>query len=157
MEECVMLDLNALYSYRGQEPQLLPHEILLSDGRSRTDNTSFTLEEIVDAGFTGPYNRPDYDDQTHNLVWNSVTLEYSIEEKVVYDPEAGFSQEQLWDIFRAERNFRLEKSDWSMLQDAPISEQKKEEWSNYRQQLRDLPSKIETISSMRDINWPIIP
>ena len=58
-----MADLNTLYSYQGQEPQILPHRISLSDGRSRTDASSFTDEELNDAGITGPYTRPEYNQE----------------------------------------------------------------------------------------------
>lgn len=73
-----MVDLTALYSYQGQEPQPLPHEIRLSDGTSRTDASSFTDEEILDAGYTGPYSVPEIDDKESKIVWNKDTQSYEI-------------------------------------------------------------------------------
>ena len=40
-----------LYSFKGQFPQVLPNRIILSNGLSRTDKTTFTPEEILDAGY----------------------------------------------------------------------------------------------------------
>lgn len=41
----------SLYSYKGQYPKPLPNRIILSNGNTRTDNTTFTEEEIKDAGY----------------------------------------------------------------------------------------------------------
>lgn len=44
------------------------------------------------------------------------------------------------------RNFRnqlLKDSDWIVLPDSPLSEEKKQEWVVYRQYLRDLPENID--------------
>ena len=56
-----------LYSYKGQPPKELPHRIVLSDGRTRTDSSTFTEEELTDAGWilagsepimgVGPYQK----------------------------------------------------------------------------------------------------
>ena len=55
-----------LYSYKGQTPKELPHRITLSDGRTRTDSSTFTEEELTDAGWVlaptepgevGPYQQ----------------------------------------------------------------------------------------------------
>ena len=40
-----------LYSKNGSYPQPIPFRIILSDGRTRTDPTSFSEEEIADAGY----------------------------------------------------------------------------------------------------------
>jgi len=153
-----MLDITGLYSHMGQEPRELPHEILLSDGRSRTDRESFTEEEIKDAGFSGPYEAPQYDANTEMLVWDSGTLSFFVQ-KIPMNTQSQrqFTEEELWVIFRAERDFRLTKSDWVLVQDSPLSDEKKQEWSSYRQKLRDLPSTISTISSMEEIVWPEVP
>lgn len=44
------------------------------------------------------------------------------------------------------RNFRnqlLKDSDWIVLPDSPVSQEKKQEWIVYRQYLRDLPESID--------------
>lgn len=145
-----MIDLNALYSHNGLEPNILPHRIVLSNGTSRTDNTTFTEEEIADAGFTGPYERPEFNLNTQKLIWNSETLSYSIEE--LPNQTAQITEELLWSRLREERNFRLSSTDWIVLEDSPFTEEKKVEWKTYRQSLRDLPSTIINITD--NILWP---
>ena len=44
---------------------------------------------------------------------------------------------------RMERDFFLQQSDWTQMSDSPLSSEKKQEWSVYRQELRDLPASIE--------------
>ena len=39
---------------------------------------------------------------------------------------------------RSERDMRLLQSDWTQLPDSPLSQTKKNAWSKYRQQLRDM-------------------
>lgn len=145
-----MIDLNALYSHNGLEPNILPHRIVLSNGTSRTDNTTFTEEEIADAGFTGPYEIPEFNLNTQKLIWNSETLSYSIEE--LPNQTTQITEELLWSRLREERNFRLSSTDWIVLEDSPFTEEKKVEWKTYRQSLRDLPSTIINITD--NILWP---
>ena len=139
-----MTDLNALYSYQGQEPSVLPHRISLSDGRSRTDASSFTEEELNDAGFTGPYTRPEYNQEYQRRHWNSETLSYVIEDK---------TDEEIWEPIRRERNRLLSACDWTMAADAPESLNYRE-WEMYRQRLRDLPSLYE---DPKDVIFPRSP
>ena len=58
-----------LYSLRQQRPAPLPFRIRLSNGFTRTEPTSFTAEEITDAGYVGPYTEPAYDAATEQLLW----------------------------------------------------------------------------------------
>ena len=66
-----------LYSFRNQRPAPLPFRIRLSDGFTRNDPTSFTAEEIADAGYIGPYTEPAYNPATEQLLW--VDGEYVID------------------------------------------------------------------------------
>lgn len=51
------------------------------------------------------------------------------------------------------RNSLLSKSDWTQMNDSPLSQDKKTEWALYRQQLRDLPSYID----LNNIVYPVQP
>jgi hypothetical protein len=134
-----------LYSYQGQEPQELPERIRLSDGRSRTDSSTFTEEEIANAGFTGPYERPEYNSEIETQEWNSES------EHWITTP---IPDEVFWERLRGERNFRLMNSDWSQIPDAPLTSAKKAEWALYRQALRDLPANTE---DPKNVTWPLQP
>ena len=58
-----------LYSHRQAEPASLPHRIRFADGSTRTDRTTFTAEELERAGYSGPYERPDYDYKAETAGW----------------------------------------------------------------------------------------
>ena len=59
-----------LYSINREFPTSLPFRIRLSDGRTRTDPTTFTSEEIAKAGYVLAPDRPTYDSSTHALTWD---------------------------------------------------------------------------------------
>jgi hypothetical protein len=46
-------------------------------------------------------------------------------------------------LLRPQRNRLLAESDWTQLNDSPISEDKLAAWSAYRQELRDLTDEID--------------
>ena len=137
--------MTQLYSYQGQEPQELPNRIRLSDGRTRTDFSTFTEEEIVDAGFTGPYERPEYDEEIETQSWDSELGDWITTQ---------IPDEVFWERLRAQRNYMLASSDWSQLSDAPLSSSKKTDWATYRQALRDLPENTE---DPKEVTWPLQP
>lgn len=58
-----------LYSLNSAYPRPLPRMITLSDGRTRTDPSSFTPEEIADAGYVAAPDAPTYDADTERLTW----------------------------------------------------------------------------------------
>jgi len=134
-----------LYSYQGQEPQELPERIRLSNGRTRTDSSSFTAEEISNAGFTGPYERPEFDPEIETQEWNSELLNWET---------TPIPDEVFWERLRNQRNYKLLISDWSQLSDAPLTSSQKTAWSTYRQTLRDLPENTE---DPKNVTWPSQP
>ena len=134
-----------LYSYQGQEPQELPHKIRLSDGRSRTDSSTFTEEEIAEAGFTGPYEKPDFNPEVETQSWD-VELGNWVTTQI---PDEVF-----WEKLRTERNSILKDTDWSQLSDAPLTSSQKTTWATYRQALRDLPANTE---DPKNVTWPSQP
>ena len=59
----------AIYSLNGEYPEALPERIRLSDGMTRTKSSTFTAEEIADAGYVAVV-KPSYDRTTHTLDWD---------------------------------------------------------------------------------------
>lgn len=55
---------------------------------------------------------------------------------------------------RARRDALLSESDWTQLQDAPLTEQELQAWREYRQHLRDVP---EREGFPQDFEWPTAP
>lgn len=58
-------------------------------------------------------------------------------------PPENLEELKTYSILRSERNALLSYSDWTQIPDAPLSDNKRQEWVNYRQQLRDLPDTAD--------------
>jgi hypothetical protein len=61
--------------------------------------------------------------------------------------------EAQWVAVRAERDSKLAASDWTQLDDTPLTNAQKAEWAAYRQALRDLP---QTQTDPFNIVWPTV-
>lgn len=57
-----------LYSLLNAEPASLPQRLKIN-GTTRTDSSSFTAEELNQAGYTGPFQKPSCDPITQIVVW----------------------------------------------------------------------------------------
>lgn len=68
------------------------------------------------------------------------------------------NEEQMLDYHiswaRSERNYRLAACDWTQMPDADLTDEQRQAWANYRQQLRDL---INNITDTRPLDWPTKP
>ena len=59
---------------------------------------------------------------------------------------------------KAWRDFFLRSSDWSMLEDAPVTADEKEQWKKYRKLCRELPDQFESGTQvLAEIKVPIDP
>ena len=56
-----------------------------------------------------------------------------------------------WDAIRIVRNRLLAECDWTQIPDAPLTEEQKEAWREYRQALRDIP---QTFATPDEVVWP---
>ena len=75
----------------------------------------------------------------------------------VVNGEAIQRTDNVLEILRNKRNELLKESDWTQVNDCPLSDLKKQEWSTYRQELRDLPSSQQAIDNIADVIFPTIP
>lgn len=74
-------------------------------------------------------------------------------EDYVFDFTAAewrYSEELAWASLRNKRDLELAESDWTGTADAPLSEESKSKWKEYRQQLRD----ITLVSHPKSAVWP---
>jgi len=58
------------------------------------------------------------------------------------------TDEQKWRQVALWREAELNASDWTQLEDAPLTISEKKEWADYRQHIRDLP---ETFNDIKDL------
>jgi hypothetical protein len=68
-----------------------------------------------------------------------------------------YSSEALYSLIRQQRDIKLYQCDWTQLTDAPLNENKKQEWTIYRQELRDLPQNQPSLTSLEEVVWPTPP
>lgn len=90
---------------------------------------------------------------TMQLTFTGSTVECShvITDKSPEDVEASLDLHMR--MLREQRNEKLLKCDWTQLPNAPLTEEKKVEWENYRNQLRDFPQTVD----FSNIIWPTEP
>jgi hypothetical protein len=131
-----------LYSFNGGYPHL-PEKIRLSTGMTRTDSSTFTQQELLESGYTGPYEIPDFNSEFQTLIWDSNSRSFSVEDIPEYE---------LWEDIRIERNRRLSDSDWTQSRDVILSND--QDWKDYREELRNIP---QTFSDPKSITFPRLP
>ena len=90
------------------------------------------------------------------LAWDTVKgVQDGAEVTLVADPQKIEDHKAtLWSQLRTERNRLLQQSDWTALSDAHLSQDKKDAWFAYRQELRDLP---ENATDPTQVTWPVSP
>ena len=77
---------------------------------------------------------------------------YQANEHIVVDGEALARTDNILDILRLKRDALLTESDWTQVNDSPLTTEKKAEWAVYRQALRDLP---ENNAGVEPLEWVI--
>jgi hypothetical protein len=84
-----------------------------------------------------------------------------IENQKIADEEAAEAARDYWEELRVLRDQRLSESDWTQVADAPLTEEQKDAWKNYRQELRDLPENITDpkplVLDENHSSWPVRP
>jgi hypothetical protein len=83
--------------------------------------------------------------------------DYQPNEYRIVDGEAVVRTDNVLEILRNKRNELLKESDWTQVNDCPLSDSKKQEWATYRQELRDLPSLYQSANNIADVIFPSIP
>ena len=82
---------------------------------------------------------------------------YQPNEYKIVDGEAVIRTDNTLEILRNKRNELLRQSDWTQVNDSPLSDSKKQEWATYRQSLRDLPSTNQSVNNIADVIFPSMP
>jgi hypothetical protein len=59
-----------------------------------------------------------------------------------------------WSTIKTSRDFFLKNSDWTQLSDVSLTEEEKQDWASYRQQLRDITKNFRMPNEVR---WPESP
>jgi hypothetical protein len=97
-----------LYSYKNNYPKPLPNRITLSNGRTRTDPSTFTVEEIADAGYVLVDTPPDINDRNKSLIWTGI--EWKVQDKTSEQIEIETSEK--WSEIRSARDELMKSFEW---------------------------------------------
>ena len=144
----------SLYSHNGQYPDNLPFRITLSNGRTRTDPSTFTEQEIADAGYVAVSDKPSYDPTTQILTWENG--DWLITDRTTEELQALENSRinRQWNEVRNWRDEQLKRTDIYILRNFEAGIPAEPDMVAYRQALRDLP---QTQEDPFNIVWPVDP
>tara|TARA_Y100000004_G_C8892704_1_gene402753 strand:+ start:714 stop:1193 length:480 start_codon:yes stop_codon:yes gene_type:complete len=146
-----------LYSHNNEYPAPLPERIRLSSGLTRTDSSTFTAEEIADAGYVSVEDPPSFEEKTEKLTWNGSAWEVI----ALTDEELAVKNVEEWAEIRGVRDNKIKEVEWRVFryqseERAGITTHTDNisDLDDYIKKLRDIP---QTYSSVGDIVWPDTP
>ena len=146
-----------LYSYKGQYPTSLPERIRLSDGSTRTDSSTFTNEELTDAGYVAAGDSPSFDGDTQKVTWNGSNWEVVS----LTSEEISARTARHWDEVRQTRDEKIRDCEWRIFRyqsevriGVTTTTDNINELDTYIQALRDITT---TNSDPISVSWPSVP
>ena len=141
-----------------------------SVGKLRRDNPMVSFPRKISDEMLASYGvhdvkwlpSPEHDAKTHFVEYGPVPVLQ--DDAWVYAPTVrGLSKDQLAERSvsrageaRVKRNTLLESSDWTQMNDSPLSTEVKTAWATYRQELRGLTDADEW-PILADEDWPVSP
>ena len=137
--------MSIFYSHNGAYPVVLPNRIILSNGMSRTDKTTFTAEELSDAGWVAVSDPPTAY-YPNKLDWDGTNW--------VVRPPNQAEIDARWSEVRSTRNKRLVETDIYIVRAYEQGIAPDPGWVTYRQELRDLPANT---ADPFHVTWPTSP
>lgn len=144
-----------LYSKNGSYPNHLPFRIRLSNGLTRTEPSTFTPEEIADAGYIAVEDPPASIPDHQILEWTGT--EWNIRDKTEQELEIELNRK--WQEIRDQRDHMLYLLDWRFIRYQSqvrlniTPTESIESLDTYAQQLRDITLQ----SDPYNIVWPTAP
>ena len=125
-----------LYSKNGSYPEPLPHRIVLSDGTTRTDKTTFTEEEIASSGYVLADPKP-------NASYPNV-IDWDGNDWLVREPNDNELFKR-WEYVKEYCVQELEKTDYKVIKAIEQGIPVEPEYVEYRQALRDLYNNVNNV------------
>ena len=85
---------------------------------------------------------------------DNVVIELTAEESAEVEARVAAADQDFREV-RMQRNGTLAASDWTLMVDSVLTDEKKAEWTTYRQELRDYPAQSDRVSTLPA--WPTPP
>lgn len=147
-----------LYSYLNQYPtESIPERIRLSSGLTKTDSSTFTEEDLRDAGYVRVNSAPTYNTKTHKINWNENIGDWQILPLSENEIESGKINK--WIEIRDARDVKIKEVEWkvfryqSEIRLGLTPTDNIQQLDEYIQALRDITKQEDPYS----ISWPSIP
>lgn len=136
-----------LYSYNGGYPAPIPNRIRLSNGLTRTDSSTYTAEEIADAGYVQVADPPSVS-YPNVLEWTGT--DWSVRAPNEYEISIQ------WESIKKECKAKLLDTDYKVIKSYELGIPLTQEWIDYRQSLRDIYNNVNNIDPW-NVVWPNLP
>lgn len=136
-----------LYSYNNGYPALIPNRIRLSDSSTRTDSSTYTPEEIADAGYVQVADQPSVP-YPNKLDWTGTEWD-------IRAPNENEVSVQ-WESIKKECQKLLSETDYKVIKAYELGETLSQSWIDYRQSLRDIYNNVNNIDPWNAV-WPTVP
>jgi len=138
-----------IYTKNGEYPKQLPHMIRLSNGTVRSDHSTFTAQEIIDAGYVEVENPPIVE-YPNKLEWDVANLQWIVR------PHNDRELMVRWDELRRDCDRLLTETDYKVIKSIETNIPLDEHYVTYRQELRDLYNNTNDIDPW-NVVWPTKP
>lgn len=141
-----------------------------SVGKLRRDNPNTSFPKQIPDDMLESYgilpvtyaDMPSIDDRTQNteqeaapsLVSGAWTIGWTTSSKTS-EEIADYDADAVANV-RAERNGLLAQSDWTQMNDSPLTNEVKTAWATYRQELRGV-TDLDAWPNLADDDWPVQP
>lgn len=104
-----------LYSLNGNYPTPLPNRIRLTNGLTRTDRSTFTAEEISNAGYVAVNDCPVVDN-SQVVYWSTEQINWVVRDKTQEELQEEIQSK--WKEIREIRDKKLSELDWRVIRHA---------------------------------------
>lgn len=136
------------YSFKGEYPvQTLPNRLRFSDGSTKTDSSTFTSEDLNNAGWVEVENPPEYV-YPNKLEWlgDRWNVRAPNEDEIAIQ----------WQNVRSYAVSKLAETDYKVLKAYEMGISVEPAIIQYRQSLRDIYNNINGVDPF-NIVWPSLP
>lgn len=133
-----------LYSYNNGYPASIPNRIRLSDGSTRTDRSTYTPEEIANAGYIQVADQP-------SVSYPNV-LEWSGTDWNVREPNTQ-EIESKWEEIKRSCQQILVETDYKVIKAFELGIPLSQDWVTYRQDIRNIYNNVNNIDPW-NVVWP---
>ena len=109
-------------------------------------NYANKIRHLYTSAITDDFSLVDAGEGVYIEFWNieKLGVEPTLASLDAQISDAEIEAKMMWRKIRKERNKLLKDSDYIMVSDITIATEKKEEWTTYRQALRDIPQDYDS-------------